>query len=141
MNGTLRTISPETREQMRTEIVRVSEGIAAAMGGRAECAMRPSYCALINDKDAVDRTLKLLRSVLGEEHVHIKDAPSLGVEDFAYFAAERPGCFFHLGCAHAEEKRRVGHSCFFDIDERCIPVGIELQVANVLRVLGSTDFR
>ena len=40
-----------------------------------------------------------------------------------------------------EEKRRVGHSCFFDIDERCIPVGIELQVANVLRVLGSTDFR
>ena len=45
------------------------------------------------------------------------------------------------GCAHPEEKRRIGHSCFFDIDERCIPIGIELYIASVLRFLqhGNSD--
>ena len=142
MNGTLRTISPETREQMRTEIVRVSEGIAAAMGGRAECAMRPSYCALINDKDAVDRTLKLLRSVLGEEHVHIKDAPSLGVEDFSYFCRERPGAFYHIGMAPSAEAAKTWpelHTSEMDIDERVLPLGAELQTRLVLDYLNGQD--
>ena len=142
MNGTLRTISPETREQMRTEIVRVSEGIAAAMGGRAECAMRPSYCALINDKDAVDRTLKLLRSVLGEEHVHIKDAPSLGVEDFSYFCRERPGAFYHIGMAPSAEAAKTWpelHTREMDIDERVLPLGAELQTRLVLDYLNGQD--
>ena len=142
MNGTLRTISPETREQMRTEIVRVSEGIAAAMGGRAECDMRPSYCALINDKDAVDRTLKLLRSVLGEEHVHIKDAPSLGVEDFSYFCRERPGAFYHIGMAPSAEAAKTWpelHTSEMDIDERVLPLGAELQTRLVLDYLNGQD--
>ena len=125
MNGTLRTIS-----------------IAAAMGGRAECAMRPSYCALINDKDAVDRTLKLLRSVLGEEHVHIKDAPSLGVEDFSYFCRERPGAFYHIGMAPSAEAAKTWpelHTSEMDIDERVLPLGAELQTRLVLDYLNGQD--
>lgn len=138
MVGTLRTIIPETREQMRVEIKRVTEGIAVAMGGSAVCDMIPSYCALINDKQAVDRTLRLCRNVLGEEHVHIKPAPSLGVEDFSYFCRERPGAFYHLGIAPDSEAAKTWpslHTSEFDIDERALPLGVELQLRLVLDYL------
>ena len=141
LTGIIRTLTPEMRLFARNRVRDICEQTARMLGGRAELIVEPSYSPLIN----YDRLVDLVRNValerLGSGSVALLKVPSLGVEDFAYFAAERPGCFFHLGCAHAEEKRRVGHSCFFDIDERCIPVGIELQVANVLRVLGSTDFR
>ena len=57
------------------------------------------------------------------------------MEDFAYFAAARPSCFYHLGCAAGDPERSVLHSRFFDIDENCIPIGIELQTANVLALM------
>ncbi len=89
----------------------------------------------------VDLVRNVACAQFGSDKVILRDVPSLGVENFAYFAADRPSCFFHLGCAHPEEKRRIGHSCFFDIDERCIPIGIELYIASVLRFLqhGNSD--
>ena len=141
LTGIIRTLTPEMRLFARNRVRDICEQTARMLGGRAELIVEPSYSPLINDDRLVDLVRNVALERLGSGSVALLKVPSLGVEDFAYFAAEHPGCFFHLGCAHAEEKRRVGHSCFFDIDERCIPVGIELQVANVLRVLGSTDFR
>ena len=141
LTGIIRTLTPEMRLFARNRVRDICEQTARMLGGRAELIVEPSYSPLINDDRLVDLVRNVALERLGSGSVALLKVPSLGVEDFAYFAAERPGCFFHLGCAHAEEKRRVGHSCFFDIDEHCIPVGIELQVANVLRVLGSTDFR
>ena len=141
LTGIIRTLTPEMRLFARNRVRDICEQTARMLGGRAELIVEPSYSPLINDDRLVDLVRNVALERLGSGSVALLKVPSLGVEDFAYFAAERPGCFFHLGCAHAEEKRRVGHSCFFDIDERCSPVGIELQVANVLRVLGSTDFR
>lgn len=92
------------------------------MGGRAELIVEPSYSPLINNDHMVDLVRNVACAQFGSDKVILRDVPSLGVEDFAYFAADRPSCFFHLGCAHPEEKRRIGHSCFFDIDERCIPI-------------------
>ena len=141
LTGIIRTLTPEMRLFARNRVRDICEQTARMLGGRAELIVEPSYSPLINDDRLVDLVRNVALERLGSGSVALLKVPSLGVEDFAYFAAERPVCFFHLGCAHAEEKRRVGHSCFFDIDERCIPVAIELQVANVLRVLGSTNFR
>ena len=126
LTGIIRTLTPEMRLFARNRVRDICEQTARMLGGRAELIVEPSYSPLINDDRLVDLVRNVALERLGSGSVALLKVPSLGVEDFAYFAAERPGCFFHLGCAHAEEKRRVGHSCFFDIDERCIPVGIEL---------------
>ena len=74
--------------------------------------------------------------ILGGENVIQEKDPSLGVEDFAYFAAACPACFFHLGCGDPDHPEgSILHSCHFRADEGCIPLGIQLQVANVLRAL------
>lgn len=138
MEGTLRTLSPETRGRMLAEIGALASGIAAAMGGSAELTTHPGYCALINDSAALDRTLKVLRARLGEEHIHMKEAPSLGVEDFAYFCNAAPGAFYHLGVARdasAAANCAPLHSSEMDIDERALPLGAELQARLVLDYL------
>ena len=138
LQGTLRTLSPETRERMKAEIGALVTGIAAAMGGSAELRTHSGYCALINDREALDRTLRVLRGRLGEEHVHMKEAPSLGVEDFAYFCNAAPGAFYHLGVAQDETTAAHCaplHSSEMDIDERALALGAELQTRLVLDYL------
>ena len=141
LSGIIRTLTPETRLFARKRVREICEQTATMMGGRAELIVEPSYSPLINNDHMVDLVRNVACAQFGSDKVILRDVPSLGVEDFAYFAAERPSCFFHLGCAHPEEKRRIGHSCFFDIDERCIPIGIELYIASVLRFLqhGNSD--
>ena len=78
--------------------------------------------------------------MLGKEQVILEKLPDLGCEDFSFFALERPSCFFHLGC-HSEE---IGpyvdlHNAGFTIDERCLMVGVELQVRNVLALLNGEE--
>lgn len=138
MEGTLRTIDPDTRARLKRELSELAAGLARAMGGEAECTLHPSYCALINDASAVDRTLRVLRAALGEEHVHIKPAPSLGVEDFAYFCNAAPGAFYHIGMAPDAERAPDWppiHTSEMDIDERVLPLGAELQARLVLDYL------
>lgn len=135
MTGIIRTLTPQTRLSARERVKNICEQTAAMLGGRAELIVEPSYSPLINDDVVVDAVKATASEILGAENVKLLKVPSLGVEDFAYFAAERPGCFYHLGCAAEDPKRCVGHSCLFELDERCIPVGIELQTAGVLRLM------
>ena len=135
MTGIIRTLDPQTRMFARERVRTICEQTAAMLGGRAELIVEPSYSPLINDDAVVDTVRETAAEILGAENVILRKVPSLGVEDFAYFAAERPSCFYHLGCAVDDPKRCVAHSRFFDIDEACIPVGIELQVASVLALM------
>lgn len=135
MTGIIRTLDPQTRLFARERVRTICEQTAAMLGGRAELIVEPSYSPLINDDVVVDTVRETAAGILGAENVILRKVPSLGVEDFAYFAAERPSCFYHLGCAADDPKRCVAHSRFFDIDEACIPVGIELQVASVLALM------
>ena len=135
MTGIIRTLDPQMRMFARERVRTICEQTAAMLGGRAELIVEPSYSPLINDDAVVDTVRETAAEILGAENVILRKVPSLGVEDFAYFAAERPSCFYHLGCAVDDPKRCVAHSRFFDVDEACIPVGIELQVASVLALM------
>jgi len=137
LTGIIRTLDPETRMFMRERIKTVCEQTASMLGGRAELMIEPSYSPLINTDRIVDLVKETASGILGADKVRELTVPSLGVEDFAYFAAARPACFFHLGCAVEDPRQCVAHSCYFDLDERCIPIGIELQAANVLRLLNA----
>ncbi|MEA4965823.1 MAG: M20 family metallopeptidase [Oscillospiraceae bacterium] len=136
LTGILRTLDQNTRLYVRDRVRTIAEQTAAMLGGRAELAMQESYGPLINTDAVVDVVRAACRSLLGEENVVELPAPSMGVEDFSYFAAARPACFFHLGCRPSlESPRLVAHSCQFDVDDGCIPIGIAIQVENVLRLL------
>jgi len=60
-------------------------------------------------------------SVLGPERVKELVVPSMGGEDFAYYLAEVPGCFWFFNTqAPAEGKTFPNHHPRFDVDERLL---------------------
>ena len=71
--------------------------------------------------------------VVGSDAVVMSDPLMVG-EDFAYFLEARPGCFFLLGGA-PEGAPVVHHTPEFRIDERCLPIGLQVMTAALLRLL------
>lgn len=136
MTGTVRTLDPKTRRKVIDRIEKVVTQVAAAMGGKGEVLREEGYTALMNDDCMVNLVRNTGRALLGERNVIEVKHASLGVEDFAYFAAAVPGAFFKLGCRN-EEKQIVydGHTTLFDIDEEALKIGVAMQVGNVLRFL------
>ncbi|ABW17964.1 M20 metallopeptidase family protein [Alkaliphilus oremlandii] len=134
--GTVRTLEAETRVFVINKIEAIVKNIAAAMGGKAEFFREEGYTALINTDSIVDMVRFNGEKILGYGKVHRIEHPSLGVEDFAYFAEKAPGAFYILGCRN-EEKGIIheAHYGLFDIDEECLSVGVAMQVGNVLTFL------
>ncbi|MGO1369863.1 MAG: M20 metallopeptidase family protein [Senegalia sp. (in: firmicutes)] len=136
MRGTLRTLSPDTRKMALEKIKDIVEDIPKTLKGEGRFIREEGYMALINDNDMVKLVKKNADKLLGEKNVIIIDRPSLGVEDFAYFLENTDGVFFRLGCRN--EKKGIvhdGHHDKFDIDEEALPIGVALQVINVLEFL------
>ncbi|MFP4497849.1 MAG: M20/M25/M40 family metallo-hydrolase, partial [Vulcanimicrobiota bacterium] len=63
---------------------------------------------------------KYLVDLLGEDIVYDIEAPTMGAEDFAYFAQEKPTVFMRLGAGGptGEEFNAPHHHPEFDIDEK-----------------------
>ncbi len=136
IHGTLRTISPKTREKLRAKISEIAQGVSRAMDADAEVTITPGYCALINHEKDVEHIFETAKRLLGEENVLVKSQPSLGVEDFSYFIADTPGAFFHLGCSDPEAQDPAPlHNCRFALDERCLPIGVMIHTALVMEAL------
>ena len=137
LNGTLRTADPAVRAAMKARIREVAQGVAAAFGARVDVDIAEGYCALMNDAGEVGRVFRLGRALLGDENVALREAPSMGGEDFSYFCAEAPGAFYHLGCASQQPAAPL-HSRDFQLDERCLPIGCTMQCALALDRLNET---
>nr|WP_243427983.1 amidohydrolase [Alkaliphilus hydrothermalis] len=140
MVGTVRTLDPTTRSLVIQRVEKVVNLVAEAMGGKGELIREEGYAALINTDSIVDIVKLNSEELFGAESINIIKEPSLGVEDFAYFAQAAPSAFFRLGCRN-EEKGIVhdAHYCLFDIDEECLVLGAALQAKNVLSLLGEED--
>ncbi|MEH0157186.1 M20 family metallopeptidase [Limibacter armeniacum] len=137
MDGTLRTLDPETRQFCYRRLQEIVSNTAKAHGGEGEVIFKPGDTALINHDEAVDVAKANAELLLGKENVTLKEQPSLGVEDFAYYLEKTSGAFFHLGCGNEEKKTTAGaHTGWFNVDEDCLPIGVALQVMNTLTLLG-----
>jgi amidohydrolase len=136
LTGTIRTLSEEVRHFICSKAVEVCTRTAAAFDAACEVRVSPSYPVLVNDERATGLVMDTALHLLGESNVHLRQKPTLGVEDFAYFLKERQGTFWHLGCRKQGNKSPSPlHSPDFDIDEACLPVGVAVQAVSALRYL------
>lgn len=138
MSGIIRTLDPKTRIEVRNRIQVTAEGIGQVMGAEVYFHVTESYGPLINDDAVTAAVERNAKELLGGENVFREEVPELGCEDFSYFAAARPACYFHLGCSSPEaapDQRPVLHNSCFQIDEHCMMTGVALQVKNVLALL------
>ncbi|GAK06996.1 M20 family metallopeptidase [Geomicrobium sp. JCM 19038] len=134
--GTLRTLLPETRDYVVSRIKETVEHVAKGFGASATINHEPGYRALINDDTMIDHVKKSVTTLLGNDYLQKIEKPSLGVEDFAFFAAEVPGAFYRLGVRN--DTRGIihgGHTNRFDVDEAALAIGAAIQVEAVRQFL------
>jgi amidohydrolase len=126
MVGTLRTLDPSMREDVRARVKRTAEEIASASGATAQVTIHPGYPVTVNNADLVAWASPILQRVTGAGKTYAGQ-PSLGAEDFSYFANEVPGLFFFLGTVPAGQDPKLApanHSPHFFVDESTLPVGV-----------------
>ncbi len=126
MVGTLRTLDPGMREDVRARVKRTAEQIAAAAGAKAEVWIFPGYPVTMNDEQLTQWAAPVLERAAGKGKAY-SGPPSLGGEDFSYFANEVPGFFFFLGTVPEGQDPATApanHSPQFFVDESTLPVGV-----------------
>lgn len=139
IEGTIRTLNPEDKRQVLVRLNEIVDNIPKAFGGLATLEIIPSYIALYNDDLLTSKVRQSAIKVLGSENVENIELPSMGLEDFAYFAKQRPSCFFNLGSGN-EKINAKAHNGYFDIDMESLKVGVLLQVMNVVYLLAEDKY-
>ncbi len=138
LKGTLRTTDNQTREFVKEKITALASSIASGFNAKAEVYFSEGYPALINDEFVTNKIIETSTKILGKDKVLFKEFPSMGGEDFGYYQKDSLGAFYHLGSG----SKKLGpysstHSNTFNIDERCLSIGVNLQVHNILSLLDS----
>lgn len=136
MAGTVRTLDPELRGTVEERMRRLAGGICAAMRAEMEMQYGYGYPSVVNDEDMVQLIESAGAKIIGDDKVVRIPVPSMGGEDFAYFAQEAPGCFFRLG-GRNETKGFVfpGHHPEYDFDEDCLAYGAAVMAQAALDYL------
>ncbi|WP_142414729.1 M20 metallopeptidase family protein [Hathewaya massiliensis] len=136
LRGIIRTVRTEHREYVKKRFYDVTEGIVHSMRGTCEIEIEESYPCLYNDDEMTDILTNSARKVIGDQNIEILEAPSMGVESFAYFAMEKPAVFYKLGCGNKEKGIiHPAHSDKFDIDEQCLTIGTAIHCQAVFDFL------
>lgn len=126
--GTIRTMKTEHRHYVRERFKEIVEGMVKSLRGECTIEMEESYPCLYNNDDMVKNFLISAEEVMDKKDILDLDAPSMGVESFAYFSMERPGVFYNLGVRN-ESKGIIhpAHGSLFDVDEESLALGAALQ--------------
>ncbi|MEP0845174.1 MAG: amidohydrolase [Phycisphaerae bacterium] len=135
--GTIRHYEPRTGEMLRTGVRRIAEQTALALGAAAEVEVRPGYPSLTNDPAVAALIEEVGRDLLGEGHVITTENPSMGAEDFAFYARRVPAAMFRLGVRPAGMDTYPGlHHPEFEFQDDALPTGIRMLCELAVRFIG-----
>jgi hippurate hydrolase len=125
LKGTMRTLTPESRDGVQSGIRRVAEKIAAAHECSAEVDITAGFPPTVNDTRAVALAEAVATSLPHGEFMRMP-APIMGAEDFSYVLQKVPGMMAFLGVAEAGANWKqccAIHSTRMMVDESVLPRG------------------
>lgn len=113
LKGNIRTISPQTRQNVLAAFERMVANTAAAFRLQHEIRYLADYPVTYNDNAHVDFAAELIGSTFGRQAVNLLAKPSMASEDFAYYLEKVPGTFMFLGVNDgAGGSYKLHHECF-----------------------------
>ena len=132
ISGTIRYMNKDVQKQIHAEIERAL-AVARYLGGDFEHRIAIGYPPMKNHPEVVELFTDVAKDLLGIDHIQDHD-PEMGAEDFAFFTNAVPGAMFSLGCRIEGDVRRH-HNARFDIDEKCLSIGVAVLAESALRFL------
>nr|WP_275983888.1 M20 family metallopeptidase [Paenibacillus hamazuiensis] len=134
LEGTVRTLDKAAQEAVPELLEQVVKGVCQSFGATFHLEYRKGYPSVMNDPSLIPLLEDTVKDVLGRDVLKLK--PSMGGEDFSYYAEQVPGLFLRLGVRN-EEKGFVHplHHPLFDLDEEALPIGAALLAEYALKFL------
>jgi len=121
LEGTIRTLSFETREKIPYIMEEILKGITEANSADYEFTFMPYHPPVINDPEITSIASIAASKIMGEKNVNIVEKPTMIGEDFSSFEERVPGTYIFIG--NRNEKKGIVyplHSPEFNVDEEII---------------------
>jgi metal-dependent amidase/aminoacylase/carboxypeptidase family protein len=109
----------------------VGQGLRA----KVTVEITPEIIPTCVDKKWVNRIRRVCQNVESVNRVVDLPSPAMGGEDYAYFLEKAPGALFRLGVRTPEGPHCPTHSVDFYVDDKAIPIGMEVMTGAVLDAL------
>ena len=136
LTGSFRLFREETRELVKTRIQAVADGVAGAMGCRADVDFGLGIGAVVNDAAVAERARAVFARY--DQAVSVVDKPWMASEDVGLLMQRNPSAYLLVGSANC--KRGLDfphHHPQFDIDEDVLPLSVGLMSALIADYLGA----
>jgi amidohydrolase len=124
LNGTVRTLKPETRNKVEKRIHEIAAGLADASGASARVEYRRGYPPTVNHGAQTDFAASIARKVAGDRNVDANAPPTMGSEDFSFMLEARPGAFIFIGNGDSATL----HHPSYDFNDEVLPYGMSYWV-------------
>lgn len=133
IGGTFRAFSKDSFMQLKQRIEEVIIQQAAVHRCNVtvdfDTDYRPFYPVTVNSNQLHDHFQNVAENMLGSKSI-IELQPTMGAEDFAFFAEAIPGYFYYVGMHNDSEGKPVlGHSPHFKVNENVLQYGAALHAS------------
>lgn len=126
IQGTLRCFNENLRNEIKTKIKSIAQGVAESMGGSCEINFPGGYPYLENNVELTTALKKQAQTFLNEQQV-IEAPLRMGGEDFSFYSQQIPACFYRIGTGNANKNTHNGlHTSNFNVDEDAFKTSIGL---------------
>ena len=124
LEGTVRTYNEQVRADVERRMREILDGITRAGGGTFELDYKKNAPATVNEPELTRTSAALLARSMGAGNVKVVE-PSMGGEDFAYFANEIPGFYYRLGVVAPGTTSGGLHTPTFRADDSSVAAGMK----------------
>lgn len=128
MEGSIRSLSRETRDLAIRRINEILDGITKSMGGSYSFEITESVPVTFNSDEMTEIVVSAAESAVGSDRV-FEQTPTMGSEDMSLMMAEIGGCYFFVGAGNSNRGLTAEHhSDHFDFDENALLIAIQTMI-------------
>jgi amidohydrolase len=132
LSGTVRTFRPEVQERVRERMAEITSAMGTLFHMEAKLDYQVGVPSCIIDADTEQMLYNAALKTLGSEKKIFFSKTRTGGEDFAFYSKLVPAGVMRIGVTPVgTEKKGSTHSSTFQIDERALPVGVQIFVEAV----------
>jgi len=127
VKGTIRSLDDQAHHAARHLLQKFLQSIASSFEIQAELRFIEDYPVLNNDPACAKLVAEAAAEILGKDNVQTQSPPSLGGEDFAFYAQRVPSAMYRVGIRPKDSFDFPAlHNPRFNFSDEAIPVGVQL---------------
>lgn len=134
LNASVRTLEADIAAKIEAAVRRILEGLKTGLRLDYDLKWSKLVPVLRNDKPTMAGVLNVAREMLGPANVIEMPHPSMGSEDFAWFAERVPSAHLRIG-SQVDGLNTAIHRADYQLNEKVIPLGMKLMTRAVLGLM------